>query len=82
MDKIDAFPKPEGKESQASDFSAGMRKTATLLKKTATAIRDNDETAGKQVTTDLLTEVKATRDQASALGIGKCNPPAADSLGG
>src|SRR4051794_10106093 len=82
MDKIDALPKPQGKASQESDFSSGMRKTATLLKQTAKAIRDNDESAGKQATTDLVTEVKATRDQATALGIGKCNPPAADSLGG
>jgi hypothetical protein len=74
IDQIDALPKPAGQEDAANKFIANMRATADLLGKTATAIKDNDETNGKQLLKQLTAKTQATRTQARALHIEKCNP--------
>src|SRR4051812_10922281 len=69
VDKVDAMPRPEGKEQLADDFIGGMRKTAGLLQDTAQALRANDETAGRKAANDLGAAVNETRTQASRLDI-------------
>jgi hypothetical protein len=77
IDEIDALPKPEGRERDASRFIATMRATGDLLRRTATAIQRNDETKGKQLVRQLQAKALSARSDARALGIEKCNPPSA-----
>jgi hypothetical protein len=81
QDKIDALPKPQGKEQQADRFSTEMRKTASVAGDAAEAVKENDATKGKQAVTQMLASVKASRRLAVALDIGSCNPQAGASFG-
>src|SRR3954447_3192524 len=65
VDKLDAMPRPEGKEQLADAFRADMRRTGDLLDKTADAIRANDEATGRKALSDLQSSVVRTRTEAS-----------------
>jgi hypothetical protein len=77
LDQIEALPKPEGHERDADKFIANMRNVGDLLGKTATAIKQNDETNGKKLVKQLRAQTVSVRSQAQALDIEKCNPPSA-----
>src|SRR5262245_13445881 len=49
LDQIEALPKPEGHEQDASKFIASMRNVGDLLGKAATAVKQNDQTGGKKI---------------------------------
>ena len=74
LDQIEALPKPEGREQDASTFIASMRNVGVLLDKTSTAIKQNDETNGRKLVRQLQAKTVDARSQARALGIEKCNP--------
>ena len=74
MDKIDALPKPEGKEELAGKFSSTMRNVGDLLDQTADAVKQNDEKNGKKLVKKLAAATIAARGQARQLNISKCNP--------
>ena len=74
MDKIEALPKPEGREQAATKFLATMRDIGDVLARTATAIKRNDETNGKKLLKQLQAKTVSARSQARALGVEKCNP--------
>jgi hypothetical protein len=77
LDQIEALPKPEGREQDATKFIASMRDVGDVLGKTSTAIKQNDQTNGRQLVRQLQAKTASVRSQARALGIEKCNPPAA-----
>jgi hypothetical protein len=77
LDQIEALPKPEGRERDANKFVASMRNLGDLLGKTATAVKQNDETNGKKLVKQLRAGTVSVRSQAQALRIEKCNPPSA-----
>jgi hypothetical protein len=77
LDQIEALPKPEGREQDANKFIADMRDVGDLLGTTSTAIKQNDQTNGKKLVKQLQAKGVSVRSQARALGIEKCNPPAA-----
>jgi hypothetical protein len=77
LDRIEALPKPEGREQEASTFIASMRNVGDVLGKTATAIEQNDQTNGRQLVRQLQAKTASVRSQARALGIEQCNPPSA-----
>jgi hypothetical protein len=77
LEKIEALPKPEGRERDANKFIASMRNLGDLLGKTATAIKQNDESNGKKLVKQLRAKTVSVRSQAQALRIEKCNPPSA-----
>jgi hypothetical protein len=74
MDRVEALPKPKGREQDADEFVAGMRNVGDLLGQTATAIKRNDEANGRKLVKELQTKVFTARRQARALNIEKCNP--------
>jgi hypothetical protein len=74
MDRVEALPKPEGRERDANRFIASMRDIGDLLGRTATAIEQNDRTNGSKLVRQLQAKTVSARDQAKALGIEKCNP--------
>ena len=76
MDKIEALPKPEGREQAATKFVATMRDIGDVLARTATAIKQNDEANGKELVKQLQTKTLSVRSQARTLNIEKCNPSA------
>src|SRR3954464_11076432 len=57
QDRIDALPKPEGKEQQAQQFSKEMRKTGAVAGDAAEAIKTNDETKGRKAVTQMVASV-------------------------
>jgi hypothetical protein len=73
LDKIDALPKPEGKEEQASKFLSTMHDTADLLDQTADAVKNNDATNGKKLVKKLAASTITARTQAKQLNFSKCN---------
>ena len=77
LDQIEALPKPEGREQDANKFVASMRDVGDVLRKTATAIKQNDQTNGMKLVQQLKAKTVSVRSQARALGIEKCNPPSA-----
>jgi hypothetical protein len=77
LDQIEALPKPEGHEQDANKFVASMRDVGDVLRKTATAIKQNDQTNGMKLVQQLKAKTVSVRSQARALGIEKCNPPSA-----
>ena len=76
MDKVEALPKPEGREQDASKFVASMRDIGDVLDRTATAIKQNDEANGRKLVKQLQAKTLSVRSQAEALNIEKCNPSA------
>src|SRR3954452_20885473 len=81
QDRIDAIPKPSGKEQQADQFSQEMRRSASVAGDVATALENNDEAKGKQAVSQLLVSVKKSRALARSLDIAQCNPQAGASFG-
>jgi hypothetical protein len=77
MDKVEALPKPKGREQAADQFVANMRDVGDLLSRTATAIKQNDEATGKKLVAQLKAKGLTAQRQAQALHIEKCNPPSA-----
>jgi len=77
LDEIQALPKPEGHERDANKFISSMHSVGDLLGKAATAIKQNDQTTGKKLVSQLKAKSVSVRTQARALGIEECNPPSA-----
>ena len=77
LDQIEALPKPQGRDQDATEFITSMRDVGDLLGKTATAIKQNDQANGKKLVKQLKAMTVSVRGQARALGIEECNPPSA-----
>ena len=77
LDQIEALPKPQGHDQDATEFITSMRDVGDLLNKTATAIKQDDQANGKKLVKQLKAKSVSARGQARALGIEKCNPPSA-----
>lgn len=77
LDQIEALPEPEGREQDANEFIASMRNVGDLLGRTATAIKQNDQSTGKKLVKQLQEPSVSVSSQARALGIEQCNPPSA-----
>jgi hypothetical protein len=54
-----------------------MRNVGDLLGRTATAIKQNDQSTGKKLVKQLQERSVSVSSQARALGIEQCNPPSA-----
>jgi len=77
LDQIEALPKPQGRDQDATQFITSMRDVGDLLGNTATAIKQNDQANGKKLVKQLKAKTVSVRGQARALGIEECNPPSA-----
>jgi len=77
LDQIEALPKPQGHDQDATEFITSMRDVGDLLGKTAAAIKHDDQANGEKLVKQLKAKSVSVRGQARALGIAKCNPPSA-----
>ena len=77
LDQIEALPKPQGRDQDATEYITSMRDVGDLLGETATAIKQNDQANGKKLVKQLKAKSVSVRGQARALGIEERNPPSA-----
>jgi Tfp pilus assembly protein PilN len=77
LNQIEALPKPQGCDEDVTEFITSMHDVGDLLGKTATAIKQDNQTNGKKLVKQLKAKSVSVRGQARALGIEKCNPPSA-----
>jgi hypothetical protein len=74
IDKVADMPAPKGKEQPAKDFVASMNRLMPMIDDLAGAVRDNDESKGKELESKMQAETGKARASARELGIDACIP--------